>query len=550
MRADGCAARILAVAVALVAATPAQDQTDVTRLELRVVSSGGGGPVVVDRGTRDQVVAGDLVFFFPRDGSVIRGSVVQLAERSAVVELHEKGIVPEPGTKGEVWLPNARLQRPAPKAAAEHPPWQNPDQAWSPDMPLLAQVRPQRPESRPARLSGRVWLIAELTGAPEDGGHELSNSLLRAGTALLYENPFGRGGALQLDAEIDYDTEVNDQAGFDLLTRQLSYHEGGTRFDATRWELGRFLHHVMPELGVLDGLEWSQRRDNGHRFGASVGYLPELNDDFESFEDFQLAAFYEWVVDPRGATTLAAGFQKSWHEGSPDRDLLVLDGRSLPGDGWDLQANAWIDFYHGRDDIKGSGIEVTQALVSAGRRMPSGNGFDLSYRHQRFPEMLRQEFQPLPANELADNRLDRLAGSGWIWSGTAARLHGQASAFDDEDGTGGALDLGLERQQLFGAGGRGDVTLFGTAAPTESVLGARLSYGVLGEDRRWDAYYEISHHHQLGFPDDADDLFQHRFGVSHGFWTATGWNASFHADTVVWDTEVSWSLGCQVERSF
>ena len=83
---------------------------------------------------------------------------------------------------------------------------------------------------------------------------------------------------LHFDGEVDWLTEQNDESGLDLLVRRLSYAWGGTRFTAQRWEGGRFLQHGMPEFGVLDGIEWTRRRENGHRYGVSVGFLPEPDD--------------------------------------------------------------------------------------------------------------------------------------------------------------------------------------------------------------------------------------------------------------------------------
>ena len=89
-----------------------------------------------------------------------------------------------------------------------------------------------------------------------------------------------------------------------MLIQRLSYFQGGTRFSEKRWEAGRFLQHGMPEFGVLDGFEWTHRREGGDQFGASVGFMPQPDDDYESFADFQLAAYYLWVADHREELTI------------------------------------------------------------------------------------------------------------------------------------------------------------------------------------------------------------------------------------------------------
>jgi hypothetical protein len=429
------------------------------------------------------------------------------------------------------------------------PRWQNRDEAYTQDQPLLAQVRPVRPEQRATRITGRTWALGELAHATDDG---FASSLLRGGVELRAENPFGDGGDLHLDAELDDKTETNDQLGADARVRRLSYVHGGTRFSRTRWEAGRFLQHGMPELGVLDGFEWSARRDNGHRYGASIGFLPELDDDFDSLDDLQVAAHYLWVDGPREQLTAGIGIQKTLHNGHGDRDLLIGKVRWLPGAGWDLDGTAWVDLYYGRDDIKGNGLEITQTLASLARRWEGGDGFQLSYRRLRFPELLRNgEFLPVLPAELADNRHDRLAFDAWSNIGERARLHGGISGWsDEEDDAGGAAELGLDVQEPWLERSRGDLTAFATLGRFDTVLGARLAYGQFTENGRWDLYYELSHHRLRRYPDDSDDLFQHRLGAVRSFALSGGFDVSLHADVHLWDEELAWSIGFQVHKSF
>jgi hypothetical protein len=76
--------------------------------------------------------------------------------------------------------------------------------------------------------------------------------------------------------------------------------------------------------------------------------MPELDLEFETGDDLQVAGFYEWVFDGVSDLSVAAGAQKTWHEGEPDRDLIVARLDYLPPDSWDLRAATWVDLYDRR----------------------------------------------------------------------------------------------------------------------------------------------------------------------------------------------------------
>lgn len=541
----------IAVALSLLAALATPQDEALERVELRVVSSAADGAVVVDRGAADGLAAGDSVLFRTRDGATFTGAVREVGERSAVVKLHDRGFRPEPGTRGEARVRGAPAEGKSEEGGGgrpERPEWTNKDESFTPDQPLLRDVRPVRPEERRAELSALVYLLAELV---VDSDGDTSNSLFRLGADAVYENPFRRGDRFHVDAEWDVLTEQDEESGTDLLLRRVSYAWGGHRFAGTRFEVGRFLQHGMPEFGVLDGVEWGKRLETGHRFGASVGWMPEPDDDFESFSDLQLAAYYEWVSDPREQLTLAAGFQKSLHNGDADRDLLVAKARYLPAQGgFDLHATLWVDFYTGKDTEKDSFVELTQALLSAGRRFERGDGLYVTFRHLVFPQLLRNEFLPVTPGQLADDRYDRLQVDAWRWFSDSVRVHGDVSLWNDEDGSGIGADLGVDVRDLLGPGSSLDVTVFFTPAQFETLVGARAAYGRFAGDLRWDVLYEFSSHHLDGLPDDADDLLQHRLRLSGSLRAFDGVDVSLYAEGILWDEELSFTLGVNLQKRF
>ena len=536
-------AALLALLV-IAAGVRAEDEDE--RVALRVISV---NPVVVDRGTRDGLAVGDGVTFLPRGGGTYGGVVIEVDERTAVIEMHDKKFLPEPGTRGEVRVPRKRFvdseepekkkdEEDEEKKKPDHEPWKNRDEGWKPGSPLLKDA-PRHPRDRARDIAIRTYVNGDLT---QDIDGDFENSLLRWGADVSVTNLFGLGGRIRFEGEVAYLSDADeDSLGFDVLIRRLSYTWGGNRFSPMRWEVGRFLQHGMPEFGVLDGIEWSERREGGDRYGVSVGLMPEPDDDYESFNDFQIAVFYEWVADVREEFTVGVGFQKTWHNGASDRDLLIVKMRHIPKDGWRAHATVWIDF--------GTGVEVTQAVASLTRSFAGGDGIEFTYTRILFPNLLRFEFLPVGAAEIANGHHDRLAADGWIRLSERGRLLGHLSGWTDEDSNGGAAEIGLEVTDLFLDHSRAEITLFGALAQFESLAGVRLAYGRTVGTGRWDVFYEIGNHHQKGFPADRDDIVQQRLRASGSFVHSSGWDVSIYVEGVLWD-EFSWSVGFYLQKRF
>ena len=523
-------------------------------LDLRVTSLGpAAGSVVIDRGSRDGVALGDLVRFNPREGWTFVGNVVELDERSARVELRDPSVSLPVGTRGQVRIRARAVEAPPSEPAPqvpEHPPWESPQEPWPVNRPLLSQVRTLRPEQRPMRITGRAYAIADqYLGS---GGR--ADSFFRGGVALWAENPFGRGGTLEFDAEQAYRyARVPDPDGENATAPRLdrfSYAWGGSRFESDRQEAGRFLQFGVPEFGVLDGYEWGRRLESGHRFGGSIGFMPEPDADYESGHDFQISGYYQWVADTRELFSATAGFQHSWHHGTNDRDLLVGKLQYLPPEGWNFHSTAWVDLYTSGDQAKGSGAEVTQAYVSGGHAWEGGNSIHVSYSHMAFPEIDREEFLPVLAEQLADDHSDRVALSGWRRVSRSKRMHASLGAWIDEDEAGGDAELGLELEDWLQERSRTDATLFSTLGEFSTVHGARFTYGRYLGAGRWDAMYEVGFHEQAGFTEAVDDVLQHRLRGSREFHSASGWDLSVYAEGRFWEDEGSAILGLYLQRSF
>jgi hypothetical protein len=570
IRAAGMGLALLALAV-----PGSAQQEEFESVELRVISVRPDNRAVVDRGSSDGVIVGDLVILRPKSGGSFRGSVLRVTERNATVEMRDQSFEPTPGVRGEVLIPVSRRPEaplvPDPRAVAappvavappvvaappaqeaeqtrEPPVWAREEDEWSEGMPLLARVQPVRPEERGTKVSGTYYALGNATVS----NAERSNQQLWIGGDALWENPFGKGGGLHLDGEViyrAYDTPDEDaESNTYALLRRASYHRGGTRFEPVRWEIGRFLQSGMYQFGVIDGVEWSKRRRNGDRYGVSLGYLPEPDTDHESFQDLQIAGFYRWAVDEAERLTIDGGYQKTWHDGVPDRDLFVTSIDYLPREGWDFRWNAWIDYYDDSVNFKDEGFELTQVRASSSRQWETA-GTTVTFNHLAFPEIEREEFLPPTLLELAEARVDRLSVLGWKWMAPGRRLHGQVAGWIDEDDNGGDLELGIDVHDV-GRSNSADVTLFGTAANFSTLLGGRLTYGETVTNGRWDAFYELGYHRLRGFSNALDELWQHRLRASRDLTVFGEWNLNLNGTILWWDSDVDFILAFYLQRTF
>lgn len=546
----------------------AQDPSGILVM-FRVTAERPNGELIIDRGSSDRLEVGDRVLVLPRSRQRLRGKIQSVDARSAVVALDQRTARAAPGTRGEAWLPKERFRRqkkPAPrkpeakkaKPDAERakeaedpdqlprPRWTNRDENWRPGMPLLSGVRPVRPENRAWRASGRAYTTGLASYAAADGTR---NSYLRTGADMLYENLFGAGGELRFDSEFNAKTEQNNIRGADILIRRLGYTYGGSRFAENRIDGGRFLHAEVPEFGVMDGVAWSRRLENGHRVGASLGFLPEPDDDFESFQDLSVAGFYRWTSGELEELSITGGYQKTFHSGKSDRDLLIGKFAYTPREGWNLFGTTWIDLYTGNDSAKSEDLEVTQAVVNAARFYDDGSGIDVSFWHQIFPALLRRENRFIAADRLDRDRHDRLTLSAWMPSGSTM-LRAVVGIWNDEDESGGSLELSAERPEVFWEDGTTAITLAGGDAAYETFASARLRTGRRTARGRWELSYDFTYHHQVGFPSDFNDIFQHRVFGEHNFDLEGPWDLSSWVDANLWDSDFSIALGFYLQRRF
>ncbi|MCA8980148.1 MAG: hypothetical protein KDC14_08990 [Planctomycetes bacterium] len=543
-------------------AAPAQDAepAGVEKITLRVTGILAGGVVTIDRGTADGLREGDRVTLRPLAGKPRPGRVSRVDERSAEVRLEGPGGVIPVGTRGFAQLPAERFATPVAVGPAtpqvdetlpEHAPWEYTDDGFEEGMPLLRSIDGVRPQDRAPIVTGRVFSMGDLRLTSDDGRKD---GFLRLGTELHYENPAERGGQLYFIGEVNHRmTEVNGQVDESVSIGRLdrlSYSVGGTRFEPSRHEFGRFLHDGVPEFGILDGYEWNQRLEGGHRFGTSVGFLPEPTPKMSTGDDFAVSGFYQWASDERERLTATGAYQKSWHNGDADRDLFVFKLDYWEPEDWDFHATTWVDWYTEGDVGKGAGPELTSVYASSTRRFANGNGLLFTYTHDRLPSVDRYEFPVLDPLLLATERDDRLAGDGWAWVRNDRRLFARSGAWVDQEDFGGDLELGVEQLDVWIDGNRTELSVFGSRGQFSTLLGLRTIYGVQRNLLHWSVSYEYFQSNQIGFTDDNDDLDHHRLLGNLDLTRHSGWNLSLRGGLERWSDEFAGVAGFYLQRSF
>jgi hypothetical protein len=314
-----------------------------------------------------------------------------------------------------------------------------------------------------------------------------------------------------------------------------------------RGEVGRFLQHEFPELGFLDGIEYTRRVGRESRYGASLGLLPEPDDVFRSGQDFQVAFFGRYVGGAERRFALGLGYQKSWHEGSADRDLVAAQLEFHPGASSSVFASALVDLYTSGDELKGAGPELTQLFVNASRRWARDSGLGLFASRFRFPELLRDEFSSVTAEEIAEAVNDRLGLDAWTGLGPRLQVLGRIERWADQEDSGGGGRLRLTWRGALGAGGPLVSEAYVNDGKFSSARGLRMSArwhlrsGALG--LAWDA----TDFDQEGV---EETLLQHAVRGELELGLGRWWFLALYAETRFGDEQDALSLGFTLQRRF
>lgn len=472
------------LACSAVFAAPVLAQETSARVVQVHVTSVSGRNVYLDKGRSQGLQQGMIVRLFPPGQGQIDLEVRTVSSSSARAEL-PAGLEPPPvGTRGEFTVDPGSASTAAPvrtgndgKPVPEHPPWTRQEQPRSPDQPLLVPTYGQRPDERPFTLDGRMY-ASTMWNRDNGNGRADEYSLSRLGTYAEGHNAFGYGDRTRIAGEFD-DRRVSVLGEPQEVDQNGRLDLASVAFGTEHWapfglEAGRFFSEHLPELGLVDGAESVMRFDSGLRVGAGAGSYPLPYPGRDTGADLGTHAFIDWCADDRRSFAAAAGVQKTWHEGTPDRDLLILRTEGRPSDSFWLYANAKIDLYTSSDTLKGAGAEVTE-FYGQGRYDTKDWGTGVSVSQFRWPELLREEYQNLSPDLVRDGHVERLSGSWWGRTSERLRLSARADLWRDQSDSGTALDFGADYRDALGEGSLLSAAVFTSQGSYLSGPGLRLT---------------------------------------------------------------------------
>ncbi len=526
----------------LLLARPSFAQEHDVRVEV-VVTAVSGGEVYLNRGSDEGLRVGDRVELLPDAGARLIGTIRSLSRASSRATF-DGGVSGVPiGTRGEVLVPADRERD---TAAIE---WSHPPLEWNDETPLLAPVASRPPEERDMRVRGRSYLSYDTS---DDRENDQRFTSARGGIDLEFENPFARGGRLAID--LDYfarDVELSggsDDSDTRFRVDRLSYRHGVLRGRSSGYEVGRFLHGTFPELGVIDGFEYTRRLASGNVVGASAGFLPLPSDEMRTGDDLAASAFYRYVSGEEERLVLGAALQKTWHKGAADRDLLVGTVDFHPSSQSLVYATALVDYYTSGDDLKTSTLELTQLHAGANWRFYGGHGVGGFVSHLKWPDVDREEFS-VPDATVRDGFVTRVGTNAWVATSKRTRVDARIAKWNDEsdaDGGDGSLRLTL-RDVLYA---RGTVTLeafantgeFSDSSGFRVAASRRFTSGFLRVD--WSST-ELD---QEDFIGGQRVLGRDSVRASYDWDVAPGWGFSAYVESITGDEQDARGLGFNLQR--
>ncbi len=528
-----------------------------TRLDVRVVSVSGRS-VYISAGRDAGVEPGATVVIFLASGERVEARVIDVSSSSARAELAEGVTAPEVDARGEVLVsvPEAPPEPSPeePKGVPEHPPWSRGAEVREAGAPLLAPAFSTPPEQRPTTVRGRVFGSARFTH-DTSGGTASDYTFARVGTWIEVTNPFHEGGRVLFSGSFDArgaDLADGEESTARPRIDRLSYAIGGHRFSPYRLEVGRFISYSMPEIGTVDGVEARLQTEGGWSFGAGGGLYPASFPDRDTGDDFGFHMFAEYESGREGgregSVSSVVGYQQTWHQGEPDRNLLIGRVNYRASESWWLYGMALVDLYVANDTVK-DGAGLTQMVLQARYTPTRRGGGSLTYTHTTWAELQRKEYANLPAALLRDGRVDRLTLNAWHDLTTVVRLTGSLYGFVDQDDEGGGGDLGVEWRDPWAQASSLAGSVFLNSTAFNNGVGARVQgTQQLGEWRVFGSY-EIAQFSYDSLVQGSSDTIRHTVRLDLG-WSRGKWSADVDGSNSFGDGGTSLGLGVFLEYRF
>ncbi len=447
------------------------------------VTAIAGGSFYIDKGRSSGILPGDEVVLFPPGSGIVNAIVQTVSKSSSRCTLPTGATRINNNTRGEVLVPSQRLDRqqptpsPLPGKSPEHPPWSSAIDGWDDSRPLLAPIHAGPREQRESEWYGRIF--AQYLHTWNRNVARNQYSLGRVGMAVWRENPFRRNGSFHLNGELNrrgiFLSNEADQIQSPGWINRLSYRWGEAEDEPWQVEVGRFLPNDFPEFGLLDGAAVTYRMNARNRVSVSAGLLPNPYPNLVTRDDFQIGVFYRWIADEEETLSSGIGFQKTWHKGTPDRDLLIHSFDYYPNDRFSVHSTVWCDLYDSHDRLEPAPVEITQAVVQPMYRPDPSRGIGVHLSYVRWPQLLRMEYGPFVNRDIIRGRVFRYGIFAWQQLGTHVRLDGRVDQWDDERADPGASwEGGISVRDWFYDRGEVSLAFFGTEGLYSTGPGGRL----------------------------------------------------------------------------
>lgn len=530
---------------------------DGPRVEAHVVSVSGRS-VYLDAGREAGIEAGATVVVFYANGARVELRVAEVTGKSARAELGEGTEAPEVNARCEVLVtpkPEAAPTSPPPESAPqrvvpEHPPWKGSVQPADPNAPLLAPAFATKPEDRPTNVRGRVYTSLRLT---HDAGGDRDNDYTygRLGAWVEVSNPFKDAGKIVFQGDLDFrgaDVTDRDESTWKFRIDRLSYTRGDQSYAPYRLELGRFTSHALPEIGLVDGVEAQVRTQGGWNFGGGVGLYPLPLPDRDTGDDYGFHLFAEYESDAERGLTGVVGYQQTWHDGDPDRNLLIGRVNYRASKQWWFYGMTLVDLYMANDSVK-DGAGLTQLMLQARYTPTVRSGVSVTYNRTTWPELLRKDYGSLPESLLRDGRVDRVSANGWFDATKVLRVNGSAYWWQDQSNDGVGGDAGVEWRDPWAAGSSLGVSAFINDAAFNNLYGLRVQGTQLIGNWRVFASYEAARYTFDSLVQANESFTRHTVRGDVG-WSSGNWSIDVDASKTFGDREDTFGVGLFVERRF
>ena len=517
-------------------------------LQVTVIGTTGRS-VLIDHGRSAGVAPGQRVRFYPPGLGEVEGVIQNTSVDSARVELPPGTPLPVVGSRGEVELtPGSATprrdeddvnSRESQEGAVDHPPWSRKLETRGLNESLLAPGYRLRANDRKPRVDGRIFTQLNYTW---DRGEDRESEfyLGRVGVSGTATNLLHNGGRLRFAGEGNVRGvnlgEGDDSSESRFRADRLSYAVGGHEYSASRGEIGRFYSQHIPELGLIDGAEGVLRFQNGLSTGIGLGAFPLPHTKRKAGEDLGAYMFVEYESESDHALTAILAYQKTWHKGDTDRDLIVGRFNVHPAKSIWLYGNVKADVHTSDDTLEDDDIEISEAWVQA-RFMPDRKkGATISFSHYSWPQLKRSEFQGLSDELFSDGRVDRGSVYGWYRLAEDVRVSARGNVWSDQDNSGGGGELGIDWTDIADHG----TSLHGSVTYTSAAFNDGI--GFRGEVRQgfksFDllAGYQIFRYDQSSLISGDENFVRHRAraGVN---WFRANWYNSLSSDYYFGDGE-------------